>query len=304
MKKLIVVAGPTASGKTDLSIKLAQYFRTEIISADSRQIFNELTVGTAKPTVSQLKEVPHHFIDSLSITEDFNAGKFEIQALAKLADLFKTHELVIMTGGSGLYINAVLFGFDDLPVIDQGLREKIKSEFQEKGIVFLQSEIRLLDPAYANMVDMNNPQRIIRALEVCYSTSKPYSSFISKKVKHRDFNFNIYILDWDREVLYSRIDARVEQMVNQGLFEEALALLPFKNKQALQTVGYKEIFKSRDSNISKEKTIELIKQNTRNYAKRQMTWFRSLKEAVFVTPENAFDIIIENESIQDKNSES
>lgn len=298
------MAGPTASGKTDLSIRLANFFHTEIISADSRQLYKELSIGTAKATESQLKQVPHHFINALSLSEDYNAGKFEIEALSKLADLFKKHELVIMTGGSGLYINAVLFGFDHMPANNQGLREKIKSDFQVKGIAFLQSEIKLLDPTYANIVDLNNPQRLMRALEVCYSSGKPYSSFISKVAKQRDFIFDIYILDLNRKELYFQIDSRVDQMVKQGLFNEAIALLSYKNKQALQTVGYKEVFESLDNGTSKEKTIELIKKNTRNYAKRQMTWFRSLKNAVFVSPEKAFDLILKNESHSDKKSES
>lgn len=296
MKRLIVIAGPTASGKTALSIRLAKHFRTEIVSADSRQFFREMKVGTAKPSDTQLQEVKHHFINSLSVEEEYNAGMYESDALSVIENYFSKNEFLLMTGGSGLYINAVLFGFDNLPPTDQLTRKKITERYAVEGITFLQKEIRRLDPEYASGADLNNPQRLMRALEACYISGKPYSSLISKSARQRQFDFTIYVLDVPREELYMRINNRVDEMVEGGLFEEARALYSNKNLRALQTVGYKEIFESIENGVDIDITINKIKQNTRNYAKRQMTWFRGLQEAIIVPAEKAFDYIIEMEA--------
>ncbi len=295
VKRLIVIGGPTASGKTELAIRLAKHFQTEIISADSRQVFREMNIGTAKPDVDQLAEVPHHFVNIFSIAEEYNAGKFELDAINELTDLFKHKESVILAGGSGMYINAVLFGFDELPETDPVLRATIRKLFQQKGIIHLQQEILRLDPQFATIVDMNNPQRLMRAIEACYLSGQPYSSLLSQTKKERNFEFTIYVLDVPREQLYQRINERVDKMVASGLFEEVSSLYPFRENHALQTVGYKEIFEAMESGESKEITIERIKKNTRNYAKRQMTWFRRLDNAVFVPVEKSYEFILMNE---------
>ena len=295
LRKLIVITGPTASGKTALSVRLAKYFKTEIISADSRQVYKEMNIGTAKPSQAQLAEVPHHFINSFSISEEFNAGLFESSALTLLEKLFQKNNFQIMTGGSGLYLNAVLYGFDNLPSTDLLLRKQIKESYQIKGLSFLQEEIKRLDPDFAAKSDLNNPQRMMRALEACYLSGQPYSTLLSNDKKKRDFEFSIYVIEINRDEIYSRINIRVDEMVKQGLFDEAHSLYQYRNEKALQTVGYKEIFEGMDSGEPFSITVEKIKKNTRNYAKRQMTWFRSLKNSIFIPAANAFDFIIEKE---------
>jgi tRNA dimethylallyltransferase len=273
-KTLIVVAGPTAVGKTAAAIELARHFHTVVVSADSRQFFREMSIGTAKPNTEELAAVKHYFIDSHSIVEPFSVGDFEKQGLALLDELFKAHDHVILTGGSGLYIKAICEGFDDLPTADPSIREKLNQELEEKGITSLQQKLKLVDPVYYDEVDLDNPQRIIRALEVFESSGKPISSYRQATVNKRPFNIVKLALNLPREVLYNRINERVDVMVQQGLLNEVKELLPHRHLNALNTVGYAELFDYFDGNTTLEKAIEMIKQNTRRFAKRQLTWFR------------------------------
>lgn len=280
-KKLVVITGPTAVGKTDLSIETAKYFSTEIISSDSRQFYKEMNVGTAKPASRQLKEVKHHFINSLSVTQDYNAGQYETDCKNLLEKLFEKYNILIMAGGAGLYINAVLNGVDDLPKADEKIRKSLKEKSGNEGIEFLQKQLQQLDPEYYQKVDKQNPQRLMRAIEVCLTSGKTYSSFLGKKKPNRNFDAVMIGLQDDKEKLYERINSRVDQMIENGLADEVKKLLPYKNYNALQTVGYKELIQYFEEKISLEEAIELIKKNTRNYAKRQMTWFNKMKEIVW-----------------------
>ncbi|MFP5471603.1 MAG: tRNA (adenosine(37)-N6)-dimethylallyltransferase MiaA [Bacteroidia bacterium] len=272
-KHLIVIVGPTAIGKTAFSIKLAQLFNTEIISADSRQFFKEMSIGTAKPNPEELSQAPHHFIGTISINDFYSAGKFEKNALAVIEEKFKTHEVLILVGGSGLYINAVCNGIDDIPS-DENIKNKLLEQQKKDGLEPLLNQLKQLDESYYNEVDKNNPSRIIRALEVCLASGKPYSSFRESVKKERPFNIIKIGLDGARDNIYNNINQRVDNMMREGLLEEAKALYPFKHLNALQTVGYSELFDYFDEKISLEEAIQLIKQNTRRYAKRQLTWFK------------------------------
>lgn len=273
-KSLIVVIGPTAIGKTSLSIALAKELNCPVISADSRQFFKEMNIGTAKPSKEEMLGVSHYFIDSHSIFEDYNVGKFENEAIGLLEKLFQKHNVVLMVGGSGLYIDAVCKGFDKLPEANAELREKINSIFESKGMAGLQELLKDLDPAYYTKVDLQNRHRVSRAIEVCLSTGKPYSSLREGKIKERNFNCIKVGLNTSREVLYSRINQRVDEMMKQGLLEEVKVLEVHKGLNALQTVGYRELFDHLDKKNDLFSVVELIKQNTRNFAKRQLTWFR------------------------------
>ncbi|TFF36882.1 tRNA (adenosine(37)-N6)-dimethylallyltransferase MiaA [Mucilaginibacter psychrotolerans] len=279
---LIVIAGPTASGKTAAAIQLAQHFNTAVVSADSRQFFREMSIGTAKPTAEELAAAPHYFINSHSITERFSVGDFEREGLALLEQLFQDHPVVILAGGSGLYIKAICEGFDDLPVADATIRDSLNYELAEKGIEVLQERLKLVDPVYYNEVDISNPQRVIRALEVYESSGQPFSSYRTAKTNKRTFNIIKLGLDMPREVLYDRINRRVDMMVADGLVEEVEALLPYRHLNALNTVGYSEIFDYLDGDTDWSDSIAQIKQNTRRFAKRQMTWFRKDKDIVWV----------------------
>ena len=270
---LIVVAGPTAVGKTAAAIELAKHFNTDVVSADSRQFFREMSIGTAKPNAEELAAVKHHFINSHSIAEPFSVGDFEKQGLALLDDLFKKHQYVILAGGSGLYIKAICEGFDDLPTADPSIRERLNLELEEKGISGLQQKLKEVDPDYYSQVDLANPQRVIRALEVFESSGKPFSSYRQATVNKRPFHIVKLALNLPREVLYNRINERVDMMVQQGLLAEVNALLPYRHLNALNTVGYTELFDYFDGKTSLDKAIEMIKQNTRRFAKRQLTWF-------------------------------
>ncbi|OFY85601.1 MAG: tRNA (adenosine(37)-N6)-dimethylallyltransferase MiaA [Bacteroidetes bacterium RIFCSPLOWO2_12_FULL_35_15] len=273
-KSLIVIIGPTAIGKTSLSIALAKELNCPVISADSRQFFKEMSIGTAKPSKEEMQGVPHYFIDSHSIVEDYNVGKFENEAIGLLEKLFQKHNVVLMVGGSGLYIDAVCKGFDKLPEADAELREKINSIFESKGMAGLQELLKDLDPEYYTKVDLQNRHRVSRAIEVCLCTGKPYSSLREGKNKERNFNSIKVGLNTSREVLYSQINQRVDEMMKQGLLEEVKALQAHKGLNALQTVGYRELFDYLDKKNDLFSAVELIKQNTRNFAKRQLTWFR------------------------------
>lgn len=290
-KTLIIIAGPTAIGKTAISIKLAQHFKTEIISADSRQFYREMSIGTAKPNQDELNAAKHHFIDSHSITDTFTAGNFEKEALKVLDVLFKQHNQVIMTGGSGLFINAVCNGFDDLPVASDEIRQQLNKELQEKGIEHLQDKLKLADPVYFTEVDINNPQRLIRALEVYQATGKTFSSYRSKSYKTRSFNIISIGLNSDRESLYQKINSRVDQMIEAGLVEEVKSLSKYRHLNALQTVGYSEIFDYLDGKCSLDIAIEQIKQNTRRFAKRQITWFKKTEQITWFDPSDYESIL-------------
>ncbi|MFD0750838.1 tRNA (adenosine(37)-N6)-dimethylallyltransferase MiaA [Mucilaginibacter calamicampi] len=284
-KTLIVIAGPTASGKTAAAIRLAQHFNTVILSADSRQFYREMSIGTAKPDADELAAATHYFINSHSINELFSVGDFEKQGLALLDELFKQHNVVILVGGSGLYIKALCEGFDDIPQADEGIREQLNNVLAEKGISPLQEELKAVDPDYYNQVDVNNPQRIIRALEVYRSTGRPFSSYRKATTNKRPFNCIKIALDLPREVLYDRVNTRVDAMVAQGLVDEVRSLLPHRHLNALNTVGYSELFDHFDGKTTFNTAIELIKQNTRRFAKRQLTWFRKDKDIHWMAPE-------------------
>lgn len=280
-KTLIVVAGPTAVGKTAAAIQLAQYFNTAVVSADSRQFFREMSIGTAKPDESELAAVQHYFINSHSISESFSVGDFEKQGLALLNELFKVHDKLILAGGSGLYIKAICEGFDDLPVADISVREKLNQQLEKEGITILQEKLKQVDPDYYTQVDLNNPQRIIRALEVFETSGKPFSSYRNATINKRPFNIIKLALDMPREKLYGRINLRVDQMVKQSLVEEVKGLLPYRELNSLNTVGYSELFDYFDGKISLDEALLLIKQNTRRFAKRQLTWFRKDKDFIW-----------------------
>ncbi|MDC8000330.1 tRNA (adenosine(37)-N6)-dimethylallyltransferase MiaA [Aequorivita todarodis] len=271
---LICVVGATAIGKTSLAIKLAQAFSTEIISADSRQFFKEMTIGTAVPSKEELSAAPHHFIQDKSIFEEYSVGDFERDAIALFKNLFEKNQVVIMVGGSGLYVDAVAKGLDSFPEVPSEIREQLNIELHEKGIETLQNELRKADPRYFEKVDIQNPHRLIRALEIYRATGKSYSSFLKKENPQRDFNTLFIGLTAERELIYQRINRRVDNMIEAGLIDEARSLLPYKEKNALQTVGYRELFEYFEGKISLEEAISEIKKNTRRFAKRQNTWFK------------------------------
>lgn len=277
-KYLVVILGPTAVGKTEISIRLAKEFNTEIISADSRQIYKGMNIGTAKPDSDQLRAVPHHFIDYKDVWEAYNAGLFEKEALEKIAEIFSKKDIIIMCGGSGLYIKAVCEGFDVLPEGNKEIRSELEKRIETQGMKSLLAELREKDPVYYHEADIQNPQRVIRALEVIKETGKPYSSQRQNKKKARPFNIFKIGLTLEREEVYNRIEKRIDKMVDQGLFEEAKKLYKFRDQSSLQTVGYQEIFDYMDGRYDREETIRLIKRNTRRFAKRQLTWFRKDEE--------------------------
>jgi tRNA dimethylallyltransferase len=287
-KHLIVIGGATASGKTALAIELALRLDCEILSADSRQFYKELSIGTAKPTGEELKMRKHHFIDTLSISENYTAGQFENEALKVLDQLFLKSDFAIVVGGSGLYIDAICKGFDDLPK-DASIKAQLVFEFEQKGIESLQHELKEKDPEYYESCDYQNPHRIIRALEIIRSSGEKVSVLHTKAVKNRPFNIYYFAIEHSRELLYDRINKRVIQMIHDGLIEEVKSVLSYRNHQALNTVGYKEVFDYLDGKLSLEETISSIQQNTRRYAKRQLTWFRREKETHWLTDENLTD---------------
>jgi tRNA dimethylallyltransferase len=284
-KTLIVIAGPTAIGKTALAIQVAQHYQTEIISADSRQFFKEMNIGTAKPNAQELAAAPHHFINSHSINQEVSVGTFEKEAIQKIEELFQKHDVLVMVGGSGLYVNAVLYGFDEIPKADESIRNKLNQQFIEEGIETLQQQLLELDPAYYNEVDIRNPLRVIRALEVCICSGKPYSSFRKTENKARNFEVTLIGLDIEREKLYEKINQRVDLMMEEGLLEEVKSLQEHQHLNALKTVGYTELFKYLNNECSLPEAVEKIKQNTRNFAKRQLTWFRKNEELIWFEPD-------------------
>ena len=273
-KTLIVIAGPTASGKTAFSIEIAKALNTVILSADSRQFYKEMSIGTAAPTEEELSQVKHYFVHHISIEDKYDVADYERDALQLLEELFKTHDAVIMTGGSGLFIDAVCNGIDAMPDIQPEIREKVQKLLEEGGLKALQDEVQHLDPEYFAIVDQQNPRRLQRALEVCYQTGNTFTSFRTGSSVKRDFDIKKYALLWEREALIKRIDRRVDLMMEQGLLEEAKALYPKRHLNALNTVGYKELFAYFDGQDTLEDAVEQIKIHTRQYAKRQMTWLR------------------------------
>jgi len=277
-KKIILIVGPTAIGKTGLSIELANALNTEIISCDSRQFYKELKIGSAPPSAKELLAAKHHFIHHLSVKEDYNAGEFEINAIAKIKELHKTKDTIIVVGGSGLYVDAICKGFDKMPEIANKIRIKLNSKLKEKGIVWLQEEVKKADPNFYTTCDQQNPQRLLRALEIYIATGETYSSYKSAIPKERPFEIIKIGLTTEREILYKRINTRVDRMLENGLLEEVELLIPFQKKNALQTVGYKEIFSFFNNECTLEKAVEDIKKNTRRFAKRQLTWFRKDKD--------------------------
>jgi tRNA dimethylallyltransferase len=284
IKKLIVIAGPTAVGKTDIAIKLAQHFHTEVVSADARQIYNQLGIGVAKPSPAQVQEVPHHFIGSHSIHEEYNAADYGGDALALIRKLFTNHDYVILCGGSGLYIKAILEGFDDVPEVDKSVRNSIIEEFDQKGLAWLQEEVRKHDPEYFEIVDQKNPHRLIRSLELSKATGKKMSEWRRQSKRELEFEVVKIGLTLPVEILYDRIDKRMDKMISDGLFEEAKDLYKYRDLQALQTVGYREIFAFMDHAYDRAEAVRLLKRNTRHYAKRQLTWFRKDTGFIWLRP--------------------
>lgn len=280
MKYLITIIGPTAIGKTSLSIALAQQFQCEIISCDSRQFFKEMRIGTAVPSTEELAAAPHHFIQNKSIFENYSVGDFEKEAIAQLNELFKTNDFAILVGGSGLYVDAILKGFDSFPDIEASVREEVNAKYELQGISYLQEQLAILDSNYFEKISLENPQtlqnpqRMMRFVEVCIGTGKPYSSFLNQAKNNRDFTPIIIGLEAERSVMYDRINQRVDIMINEGLLAEAELLYPHKELNALQTVGYRELFRYFDGDDSLELAIEEIKKNTRRFSKRQLTWFK------------------------------
>jgi tRNA dimethylallyltransferase len=290
-KKLIVIVGPTAVGKTAVAIALAKHFETEIISADSRQIFRELAIGTAKPTEAELNQVKHYFINSHSIHDHYDAAQYGEEALALVYELFKKYDHLIVCGGSGLYVKALLEGFDDIPEIPEGIREDLQRNFEQSGLAWLQQKMVALDPVHYNRIDNQNPVRLMRALEVRIATGKSISTFQGNVKRVLPFQVIKIGLELERDVLYKRIDDRMDTMIAEGLFEEAEQLYPLKHLNALQTVGYQEIFDYLDKQYDKAEAIRLLKRNTRRYAKRQLTWFKRDDEINWYGPDQLNTII-------------
>lgn len=287
MNYLITIIGPTAIGKTSLSIALAQHFGCDIISCDSRQFFKEMKIGTAVPNEKELASATHHFIQNKSIFEPYSVGDFEKEAIAKLDELFKKNNIQIMVGGSGLYVDAILKGFDSFPEIDSQVRDEVRLNYEEKGIDYLQNQLQILDSEYFNFITdtnpqtLQNPQRMMRFVEVCIGTGKPYSSFLNKEKNKRNFTPIIIGLEAERTIMYERINQRVDIMMNEGLLAEAEKLFPNKDLNALQTVGYRELFDYFEEKTTLEFAIEEIKKNTRRFSKRQLTWFKRTENTVW-----------------------
>ncbi|WP_035671670.1 tRNA (adenosine(37)-N6)-dimethylallyltransferase MiaA [Flavobacterium sp. 83] len=299
MKYLITIVGPTAIGKTSLSIVLANYFKCDILSCDSRQFFKEMTIGTAVPSTTELAAATHHFIQNKSIFENYTVGDFEKEAIAKLNELFLINDYAILVGGSGLYVDAILKGFDEFPEIEATLRAEITANYEKLGIGYLQQKLETLDPDYyksltiENPQTLQNPQRMMRFVEVCLGSGKPYSSFLNQKQNTRHFTPILIGLEADRKIIYNRINQRVDIMINEGLLAEAKTVFPNKELNALQTVGYRELFCYFDREISLEFAIEEIKKNTRRFSKRQLTWFKRNENTKWFDFETPYEVIVD-----------
>ena len=291
-KHLITIIGPTAIGKTTLAIKIANYFKTEIVSADSRQFYKEMNIGTAKPSTSELNSIKHHLINNKSVNDDYNIYDYEKDALKSIESIFNKNDIAILVGGSGLYINTVLYGLDEMPGISTEVRNSLYLDLELKGIKKLQEKLKLLDPSSYRSIDINNPRRLIRALEVSISTGKSYSSFLKKKKKKRDFNIIVLGMNQERLDLYKKINTRVDNMVESGLINEVKELYTLKGLNTLNTIGYSEVFNYIEDKYSLDECINEIKKNTRRYAKRQLTWFKSIDSVEWITPEYTFEKVI------------
>ena len=291
-KNLIYIAGPTGVGKTDLSLEIAKKFNTDIVSCDSRQFYKELKIGTSPPSHSQLKHVKHHFIHHKSIHDKYNVGKYEKDAIKVINDLFKEKDNLILVGGSGLYADSIMYGIDNLPDIPPNIREGLINEYNSSGLEVIQNKLKKLDIKYYNEVDLNNSNRIIRALEIIEFTGKPFSLFRTKKIKERVFESQVIVMECERNKLYNRINDRVDSMIKGGLEEEALKLKDFKELNPLNTVGYKEFFNYFEDKLTFTQTVEKIKQNTRNYAKRQITWLKKYNNSIKINYNQDIDNII------------
>ena len=291
-KHLITIIGPTAIGKTTLAIKIANYFKTEIVSADSRQFYKEMNIGTAKPSTSELNSIKHHLINNKSVNDDYNIYDYEKDALKSIESIFNKNDIAILVGGSGLYINTVLYGLDEIPGISAEVRNSLYLDLELKGIKKLQEKLKLLDPSSYRSIDINNPRRLIRALEVSISTGKSYSSFLKKKKKKRDFNIIVLGMNQERLDLYKKINTRVDNMVESGLINEVKELYTLKGLNTLNTIGYSEVFNYIEDKYSLDECVNEIKKNTRRYAKRQLTWFKSIDRIEWITPNYNFEEVI------------
>lgn len=293
MKKpvLIVLIGPTGVGKTELSLSIAEHYHTSIISSDSRQLYKDLKIGTAAPTPAQLARVPHYFVGTLELTDYYSAAQYETEVLKKLDELFQAHPVVVMTGGSMMYVDAVCKGIDDIPTVDKDTRELMIHRYETEGLNQLCAELRVLDPEYYRIVDLKNPKRVIHALEICYMTGKTYTSFCTRTQKERPFHIVKVGLTREREELYQRINQRVDEMMKEGLLEEAKRVYPYRQLNSLNTVGYKEIFKYLDGEWDLPFAIEKIKQNSRIYSRKQMTWFKRDTEITWFHPEQKEEVL-------------
>ena len=288
---LIVLIGPTGVGKTELSLSIAEHFKTCIVSADSRQLYADLKIGTAAPTPDQLARVPHHFVGTVRLTDSYSAAQYEAEVMVKLEELFQQNDVVVLTGGSMMYVDAICKGIDDIPTVDKETRELMIQRYEEEGLEKLCSELKLLDPKYYQIVDLKNPKRVIHALEICYMTGKTYTSFRTREIKKRPFRIIKIGLTREREELYNRINRRVDEMMEKGLLEEARSVAEYKHLNSLNTVGYKEIFKYIDGEWPLDFAIEKIKQNSRIYSRKQMTWFKRDTEISWFHPEKKEEIM-------------
>lgn len=288
---LIVLIGPTGVGKTELSLSIAEYFGTSIVSSDSRQLYADLKIGTAAPTPGQLARVPHHFVGTLKLTDYYSAAQYEAEAMIKLTELFQHNDVVVLTGGSMMYVDAICKGIDDIPTVDQETRELMLQRYKEEGLETLCTELKLLDPEYYRIVDLKNPKRVIHALEICYMTGKTYTSFRTRNTKERPFRIIKIGLRREREELYERINQRVDEMMKEGLLEEAKTVYEYKHLNSLNTVGYKEMFKYIDGEWTLDFAIEKIKQNSRIYSRKQMTWFKRDTDITWFHPDQKEEII-------------
>ena len=288
---LIVLIGPTGVGKTELSLSIAENYHTSILSADSRQLYADLKIGTAAPTPDQLARVPHYFVGTLQLTDYYSAAQYEADAIKKLDELFKEHEVVVLTGGSMMYVDAVCKGIDDIPTVDAETRQLMLERYEQEGLERLCAELKLLDPEYYQIVDLKNPKRVIHALEICYMTGKTYTSFRTRTPKERPFHILKIGLKREREELYDRINRRVDQMMEEGLLEEARRVYPYRHLNSLNTVGYKELFNYFDGEWTLPFAIEKIKQNSRIYSRKQMTWFKRDTDIMWFHPDQQEEIL-------------